>query len=46
MLGSLLILAAMVGLALVVVTVVLILDRVTPSETHPDTDKIDWPPSA
>jgi hypothetical protein len=44
MLGSLLILAAMLVLACVMVAVVFILDRATPSEPHPDTDKIDWPP--
>lgn len=43
MLGSFLILAAMILLACIVVSVVLILDRATPSEPHPDTDKIDWP---
>jgi hypothetical protein len=45
MLGSLLILAAMLVLACAVVAVVFILDRATPSEPHPDTDKIDWPPT-
>jgi branched-subunit amino acid permease len=44
MLGNLLLLAAMIVLACLTTAVVFILDKATPRETHPDTDKIDWPP--